>query len=240
MLRESFGKSQKIERKSAIDYVTESDRAIEAFLLEAIAERFPNSRAIAEEGGQLAEAGEAVWYIDPIDGTTNFAHGFPIFCVSIAYELAGELLHGVVFNPIHDELYCASKGSGATLNGERITVSAAQDLGEALLVTGFPYDTWTNPDNNIAEFTRFAKRTPAVRHLGSTALDLCYVAAARLDGFWEKDVKAWDLAAGALIAQEAGARLTRVDGSADYMSPPHSILAANERLHSLMLEVLQQ
>jgi myo-inositol-1(or 4)-monophosphatase len=181
-----------------------------------------------------------MWFIDPIDGTMNFAHGLPIFSVSLAYEFDGELTHGVVYNPIHEEMYSATLGEGAFLNGLAIHVAETEELKDSLLVTGFPYDSWTNPDNNLAEHQKFTLLTQGVRRLGSAALDLCYVAAGRLDGFWEKRLNAWDVAAGALIVQDAGGKVSAIDGNPDFMKAPQSILAANIILHEKMLAVLKE
>ena len=239
ILRRNFGQAQQIDHKGVIDYVTETDRESERFLLAEIEKRFPGGRALGEEGGQLAGSGKGMWFIDPIDGTMNFAHGLPIFSVSLAYELDGELTHGVVYNPIHEELYSATLGEGAFLNGGAIHVADTEELKDSLLVTGFPYDSWTNPDNNLAEHNKFTLLTQGVRRLGSAALDLCYVAAGRLDGFWEKRLNAWDVAAGALIVQEAGGKVSAINGDPDFMKAPQSILAANNILHEKMLTVLK-
>jgi myo-inositol-1(or 4)-monophosphatase len=239
ILREGFGSALQVENKGAIDLVTQVDKEAEAFLLQQISERFPESQALGEEGGRLSGAGEGKWFIDPIDGTTNFAHGLPIFCVSIGYAKADELLLGVVYNPIHEELYKAERGDGAQLNEKSIHVNQVESVGDSMLVTGFPYDIRTNPDNNLAEYARFALRTHGVRRLGAAALDLCYVAAGYVDGYWEKSIKPWDIAAGALIVQEAGGLVTDINGNLDFMSQKH-ILAANPTLHAEMLKLLHQ
>jgi len=240
ILRAGFGKVHEISRKGAIDLVTEVDREAEAFLLNQINERFPDSQAVGEEGGRLSGSGNGKWYIDPIDGTTNYTHGLPIFCVSIAYEEAGELVYGMVYNPIQEEFYSAEKGSGAYLNGRKLQVNQVYEVENSLLVTGFPYDIRTNPDNNLAEYARFSLRTHGVRRLGAAALDLCYVAAGYFDGFWEKRIEVWDIAAGALIVSEAGGKVSDVNGAPDFMVEAESILAANPKLHSEMLKVLQE
>jgi myo-inositol-1(or 4)-monophosphatase len=175
-----------------------------------------------------------------LDGTVNFAHGVPIFSISVAFAEDGDLKLGTVYDPIQEECFTAERGRGAWLNGEPIRVSRTGNLDDSLLVTGFPYDIRTNPENNLDNFARFSLLTQGVRRLGSAALDLCYVAAGRFDGFWEMRLNAWDVAAGGLIAEEAGARVTGLRGEPDFLSPPHSILAANLQLHPLMLEVLQR
>jgi myo-inositol-1(or 4)-monophosphatase len=240
ILRDGFGKVHQIDFKGEIDLVTEVDHQSEDYLLGEITKRFPEHRIFSEESGEHAGSDEDIWYVDPLDGTLNYSHGLPIFCVSIAYEHNGQLTLAVVYDPIADELYAAERGRGAHLNGAPIHVTDVNELKSSLLVTGFPYDAWTNPVNNFAEFERFSKRSQGVRRLGSAALDLCYVAAGRLDGFWEIRLNAWDVAAGALIAQEAGATVTNVRGGPDFISKPQSVLAANAALHAKMLAILQE
>lgn len=240
ILRAHYGKRHEVSHKGVIDLVTEADHRSEEFLLGEIAQRWPDHRVFSEESGGREGRDEDIWYIDPIDGTVNYAHGLPIFCVSIAYEHAGDLVLGAVYDPIADDMYLAQRGRGATLNGKPIQVSDAAELVDSLLVTGFPYDAWTNPNNNFDEFMRFSKRSQGVRRLGSAALDLCYIAAGRLDGFWEIKLNAWDVAAGALIVQESGGLITNIRGEPDFMGAPQSVLAANPALHARMLEVLQE
>ena len=240
ILRYGFGRRHRVESKShRIDLVTEVDRRSEAFLLEQIRRRFPGHRILSEESG-LNGKGEALWLVDPLDGTVNYAHGVPIFSVSLAYAEAGRVRLGVVYDPMRDECFAAERGRGAWLNGRPIRVSQTRRLGESLLVTGFPYDVWENPENNLDHFARFAVRTRGVRRLGSAALDLCYVAAGRFDGYWEIRLQPWDVAAGGLIAAEAGALVTNLRGGEDYLSPPQSIVAANPHLHPQMLAVLHE
>jgi len=239
-LRPGFNESFRVEHKGVIDLVTDLDYRAETLLLNEIKERFPSHGAVAEETGGLEGSGSRRWYIDPLDGTVNFAHGVPIFSISVAYAEDGDLKLGTVYDPIQEECFTAERGRGAWLNGEPIRVSRTGNLDDSLLVTGFPYDIRTNPENNLDNFARFSLLTQGVRRLGSAALDLCYVAAGRFDGFWEMRLNAWDVAAGGLIAEEAGARVTGLRGEPDFLSPPHSILAANLQLHPLMLEVLQR
>lgn len=239
MLRAGFGKRHHIDYKGLIDLVTEVDHQVEAYLLGEIRQRFPDHRILAEESGVQAGDNCCLWYVDPLDGTVNYAHGVPIFTVSIAFETHGERRLGVVYDPMRDEMFSAEKGRGAWLNGEPIRVSTTPDLDHSLLVTGFPYDIRQNPDNNLDHFARFSLLTQGVRRLGSAALDLCYVAAGRFDGFWEMRLSPWDVAAGALIAEEAGAIVTNMHGGPDYLSKPQSILAANPFIHPLMLAVLR-
>jgi len=240
ILRAGFEREHQVEHKGVIDLVTEVDHQSEAFLLAEIQHRFPGSSILSEEAGKLSGGEEHLWYVDPLDGTVNYAHGVPIFCVSIGYAHRGVTTLGVVYDPLRDEAFTAERGRGARLNGRSIHVSDARELKDSLLVTGFPYDTWSSPRNNLEFYGRFARVTQGVRRLGSAALDLCYVAAGRLDGFWEISIHAWDIAAAGLIAEEAGAMVTNVNGGPDYLSPPQSILAAPPALHPKMLVVLQK
>lgn len=239
ILRDNYEKDHEIQFKGAIDLVTEVDHKSENFLLEEIRRRWPQSRVIAEESGERG-SGELLWYVDPLDGTVNYAHGVPIFCVSIAAAWGGRVRLAAVYDPMRDEMFRAEQGRGAQVNARPLRVSRVAELRHSLLVTGFPYDTWTAEVNNLEFFGRFARLTQGVRRLGSAALDLCYVAAGRFDGYWELSLKPWDVAAGGLIAEEAGARLTNLRGEADYLSPPQSILAAAPPLHEKMLEVLNR
>lgn len=239
ILRAGYLHGSPIYHKGEIDLVTDVDRQSEAYLISEIRKRFPDHGIIAEESGGSPGSGCCMWYLDPLDGTVNFAHGLPIFAVSIGYAEAGRMRLGVVYDPIHEELYTAELGRGAWLNGEPIRVSNAQELDQSLLVTGFPYDIRTNPANNLELYNRFSLRSMGVRRLGSAALDLCYLAAGRLDGFWEIRLQPWDLAAGGLIAQEAGATVTAIDGQPDYLGELPSVLASTPRVHAQMLAVIR-
>lgn len=236
--RPGYGGEHQVDYKGEIDLVTEIDRQSERFLLGRITSQFPDHRIIAEESG--AQAGDKCcqWYLDPLDGTVNFAHGIPVFTVSIAFSENGTLRLGVVYDPMQDELFSAELGAGVGLNGEPIKVAGEKDLSRALLVTGFPYDIRSNPENNLDHFKNFALRSQGLRRMGSAALDLCYVAAGRFDGYWELRLSAWDVAAGGLIAQEAGALVTAIDGASDFLKPPYSLIAANPDLHPQILKVL--
>jgi len=238
--RPGYGHHLDVDYKSLIDPVTEVDRRSEAYLLGEIRSRYPDHRVLTEESGKIAGQDCCIWYIDPLDGTVNFTHGVPIFSVSIAFARDNQLELGVVYDPIRDECFSAERGRGAWLNGKPIHVSGTRDLDHSLLVTGFPYDIRTNPVNNLDNYGRFTLRSQGVRRLGSAALDLCYIAAGRLDGYWETVLFAYDIAAGALIAEEAGAVVTDLYGGADYLASPQSVLAANAVIHSQMLAVLQE
>ena len=240
ILRLGYGSRHQVDHKGIIDLVTEVDRRSEGFLLGEILRRYPDHKVLAEESGVSAGEDCCLWYVDPLDGTVNYAHGVPIFSVSLAYQEGGEVLLGVVYDPLRDECFSAEKGMGAWLNWEEMRVSNVSDLDHSLLVTGFPYDVRTNPENNLEYFNRFSLLTQGVRRLGSAAIDLCYVAAGRFDGFWEIRLNPWDVAAGGLIAKEAGALVTDLRGGQDYLTQPLSILVANPFIHPAMLAILAE
>jgi myo-inositol-1(or 4)-monophosphatase len=240
ILRGEFGQYLHVDHKGLIDLVTDADRQSEQLLLNYLRQHFPGDRIVSEESGVLAGSTDHTWYVDPLDGTVNYVHGLPIYSVSLAYAEADKLLLGVVYDPQHDELFSAEAGKGAWLDGARIHPAAATDLDHSLLVTGFPYDIRTNPINNLDHYAHFALHSQGVRRLGSAALDLAYVACGRFDGFWELRLNPWDVAAGGLIAQEAGAVVTNITGNRDFISPPQSILAANPTIHPLLLKELNR
>lgn len=239
LLRNSVGKVRSVERKLGQDtnLVTEVDRASETLIRERIRSKFPTHAVLGEESGGSLEGAETVWIIDPLDGTTNFTHGLPIYCVSIGVQHRGELVAGAVYDPNQEEMFSAEKGSGAFLNGQRLRVTEESDIRNSLLVTGFPYTIRDNPDHAIEHFTTFLKEAQAVRRLGSAALDLCYVAAGRFDGFWEVSLNAWDMAAGMLAVREAGGKVTDFRGREMRVSGK-DLLATNGRLHDAMMRVL--
>ena len=239
ILRAGYNKEHQVGYKGVIDLVTEVDHQSEAFLLGEVQKNFPGHHILSEETGIIQGSDQHIWYIDPLDGTVNYAHHIPIFCVSIAYASRGTLVLGAVYDPMRDEMFTAERGLGAYLNGRPSRVSSAADLQKSLLVTGFPYNAWNTPQDNFANFVKFGKLSQGVRRLGSAALDLCYVAAGRFDGFWELALNPWDVAAGGLICEEAGARVTNVDGGADYLSAPQSVIACTPGIHSRMLEELR-
>ena len=219
--------------------MTELDLASEALIVERILEQFPDHSILAEEADYPAGNGQHTWIIDPLDGTTNYAHGYPWFCSSIALTVGGELIVGVIHNPMSDELFTATAGVGAFRNGRKIAVSSRQPLAGSLLATGFPYDCATDPENNFNQFIRFQKAARGIRRDGAAALDLAYLAAGRLDGFWEVKLKPWDVAAGTLLVREAGGSVTSFDGS-DYDVTNHRILASNGLIHDEMIAILAQ
>ena len=232
VLRSRFGTEHKITYKGEVDLVTEVDAEAERVIREELLGTFPTHGMLAEEGGELAGEEGTRWIVDPLDGTTNYAHGLPIFCVSIALERAGKVVLGVVHDPMGEETFVAERGRDATLNGEPIRVSDTDELIRALIATGFPYDRSKMPEA-LELFGRLAAATRGMRRLGSTALDLCYVASGRLDGYYERGIWPWDLAAGSVILEEAGGRLTNYRGDKLDLAG-REIVASNGRLHSAM------
>jgi myo-inositol-1(or 4)-monophosphatase len=234
-----FGQTLQVDKKSAIDLVTDVDVDVERMFRALVAERFPDHQILAEElGGAAKIPAGPCWVFDPIDGTTNYAHGLPIFCASLALEIDGVPELAAVYDPNRRELFTAERGGGAFLNGRPLRVSSASRLIDAMLVTGFPYDVHTRVDEIVGLFGAFVGRARAVRRLGSAAIDLCWVAAGRMDGFWENDLKPWDIAGGALVVAEAGGRVTDIDG-APFASRTGNVLASNGRVHDAMLEVIE-
>ncbi|WP_075071947.1 inositol monophosphatase family protein [Longilinea arvoryzae] len=238
ILRAGYGQDHQVHYKGLIDLVTEVDRNSENMLLERIRARFPQDAIITEESGRFEGETGCSWIIDPLDGTVNFAHGVPIFAVSIAYSVNREVRMGVVYDPLRDECFSAERGKGAWLNGLPISPSVETNLQKALLVTGFSYDPAIR-DRNLPYFVQLVKKAQAVRRMGSAALDLSYVACGRLDGYWEMQLKSWDIAAAGLIAQESGALVTDMDGNPDFMRPPYGAVAANAALHAALLAELK-
>jgi myo-inositol-1(or 4)-monophosphatase len=236
-LRENLGRRVEASFKGAVDLVTPFDVGAQEILVGRLSAAFPTHGFLAEEGLARPGSSDCRWIIDPLDGTTNFAHAFPVFSVSAALECAGRVVLGLVYDPMRDELFRAEAGHGAFLNGAAIRVSGVADLGRSLLATGFPYDVRTSPVNNLGHWGRFIVRAQAIRRCGSAALDLCYVACGRFDGFWELKLKPWDVAAGALAVGEAGGRVTDFDGAEFALQAPE-ILATNGLIHREMLEVL--
>jgi myo-inositol-1(or 4)-monophosphatase len=240
ILKAGYETEHQVGYKGVIDLVTEVDHQSEEFLLGEIRKDFPDHHIFSEESGIIQGSDEHTWYVDPLDGTVNYAHHIPIFCVSIAYAFQGRLTLGAVYDPMRDEMFLAERGQSSYLNGRRLRVSTVTELQRSLLVTGFPYNAWDTPQDNFNNFIKFGKLSQGVRRLGSAALDLCYVAAGRFDGFWEMALNPWDVAAGGLIAEEAGARVTNVSGEADYLSPPQSVIACTPGIQARMLEELRK
>lgn len=237
---ERRGQIGEVRCKGDINLVTEVDLLCEKTIKEIILKEFPGHSFLGEEGGEGGAAkAPCKWIVDPLDGTTNYAHGFPVYCTSIALEVEGAVALGVVFDPTRGELFTAERGKGAFLNGERISVTQRENLIECLLATGFAYDVRDTEVDNIGNFTRFIKRARAVRRPGSAALDLCYVASGRLDGYWEMKLRPWDSAAGHLLVLEAGGKVTLFGGS-EYSIYIPEILASNGRVHDSMMEILNR
>ena len=235
------GNEMDVQHKSRTDLVTQADHDSENYLIDTIRKAFPDHAINAEESGEWEGHPEHQWYLDPLDGTLNFAHGVPIYCVSIGYAFQGEMALGVVYDPVRQEFFCAERGSGAILNGEPIQVAEETELVECMLATGFPHDTaaWGTPADNTANFFQFNRLSQSVRRLGSAALDVAYVGAGRLDGFWQVEINQWDVAAGGLIVREAGGVVTDAFGSPDFLAKPVSFLCANPVIHGKMLDVLE-
>lgn len=237
--KERYGRPLEVQHKGEIDLVTDVDRACEDAVVALLRARFPGHDIVTEET-QLERGGSSyVWFVDPLDGTTNYAHGYPFFCSSVALTRDGESVAGAVYDPLKDELFSAERGGGAYCNGRRLHVSASTELLRSLLVTGFPYDLRDDLEGKLRLFKRFMGHARAIRRDGAAALDLCYLAAGRIDGFWEEKLQPWDVAAGALIVEEAGGRVSRFDG-AGLALRADEVLATNGHLHDAMLAVLHE
>lgn len=237
ILMEGFGRRPEVYYKGRINIVTEIDRRSEASIVAFLHRRFPDYTILSEEGQGYEGKGGASWIVDPLDGTTNYTHGFPFFAVSIALQQQGQLRCGVVYDPLREEWFTAIQGGGASLNDEPIHVSDTDVLVEALLCTGFPYELKEHFEMNLKHFRNFSMRALAVRRPGAAALDLSYVAAGRLDGFWEFQLKPWDMAAGTLLIMEAGGTVTDAGGSPLNVFGDE-IVASNSQIHQAMLDVL--
>jgi myo-inositol-1(or 4)-monophosphatase len=232
-----YGTSIAIEHKGAIDLVTEVDRACEEEILGVLRGRFPDHDVVTEERILEKKGSSHVWYVDPLDGTTNFAHGYPFFCASVGLAVDGVRVLGAVYDALRDELFTGERGVGAFLNGHRLKVTSARELIDGLLVTGFPYDLHKDVDHRLRLFVRFARKARGLRRDGAAALDLCYVAAGRFDGFFEERLQPWDMMAGSLLVEEAGGRVSRFDGSPLDLRGDE-VVASNGPLHDAMLAVL--
>ena len=256
-IRKNIGRAKDVHYKGEINIVTDIDKKAERIIVNSIKHAYPSHNFLAEESSYAKEEVQSsyasedrgtlkqkrdskyTWVIDPLDGTTNFLHGFPVFCVSIALEYNGKPIVGVVYDPTRNELFYAEKGRGAFMNKKKIHVSKITNIKKALLSTGFAYDVKATIDNNINNFAKFIKASQAVRRAGSAALDLCYVASGRFDGFWELGLHPWDAAAALLIVQEAGGKVTRFNGS-KYTIYDKEILASNSKIHSQMIKILSK
>lgn len=237
--RERSDRVGKITYKGEIDLVTEVDLLCEQEIIGRIKKQFPDHDILAEESGATKGSSGHRWIIDPLDGTVNYSHGFPSYCVSIALEIDGEAELGVIYSPRLDELFVAEKGKGSTLNSKPISVSSVVSIKKSLLITGFAYDVARSDNDNLDHFRNFIKESQAVRRMGSAALDLCYTAMGRAEGFWELNLNAWDVAAGSLIVLEAGGKVTRFDGDR-FRFEDREILATNGLVHQPMMDVLKR
>jgi myo-inositol-1(or 4)-monophosphatase len=240
ILVDRLGRSLQVSNKGDIDLVTEADLASEKLIIERIKSHYPRHAILAEESGEtefVPGTSDWKWIVDPLDGTTNYAHGYPCFCVSIGLEHAGSIEIAVIYDPMRDEMFAAEGGQGATLNGRRIRVSDVEDLNSAMLCTGFPYNVRERP-NFARDFANFTMEAQAVRRDGSAAIDLAYIACGRFDGFWEDGLNAWDVAAGVLLIEEAGGLVTDFAGEKLNIYTP-KVLASNGLVHNAMRRVLE-
>ncbi len=240
IVRDGFGKNFEIELKGSVtNLVTEIDKKSESAIIEFVKKNFKNHSTLAEESGYSKTDSEYAWVIDPLDGTTNFAHGLPIFSVSIGVQKNGETIYGVVYDVMRDAMYSAEKNCGSFLNGKKISVNKNSDLSRSVLVTGFPYDVSENPNNAVEKFSAFLKSTRAIRRLGSAAIDFCYVAQGIFEGFWEVSLNPWDICAGKLLVEEAGGIVTDFSGNQINIDSKQ-ILATNKLVHQEMLLILKE
>lgn len=235
----AFGAALEVEHKGEIDLVTAVDRRSEEEIIAILTGTFPDHGCLAEESPLTEGMSDYLWVVDPLDGTTNYSRGFPVFCCSIALTLKGEVLVGAIYNPLLRELFTACRGGGTFLNGKRVHVTRQERLSEGFLATGFPYDIRRSQRNNLDHFSRFATRCLAIRRAGAAALDLAYVAAGRFDGFWELKLKPWDMAAGALMVEEAGGRVS-LPGGQPFSLGERDIVASNGAIHDQMLNLLKE
>src|SRR5262245_33784349 len=233
-----YGKAHDIQMKGEIDLVTEVDRACEDLVLSTIRSRFPDHDIVTEEQHLERRGSSHVWFVDPLDGTTNYAHGYPFFCCSVGLAVDGRVTAGAVYDPLREELFSGYRGGGSYVNGQPLRVSKATELLRSLLATGFPYDLREDLPTKLRLFNRFMGEARGIRRDGAAALDLCYVAAGRFDGFWEERLHPWDMVAGSVILEEAGGRVTRFDGSPTGLVADE-LVASNGGLHPAMLAVLR-
>ncbi|MBN1234344.1 MAG: inositol monophosphatase [Candidatus Coatesbacteria bacterium] len=236
ILLANFGKRKELSYKGVFNLVTESDEASERSIISSLKRNYPNDSVLTEESQPKEADPERRWIIDPLDGTNNYAHNFPIFCVSIAFEYWGKIIIGIVYNPVNDEMFSAVKDSGAYLNTKMIKVSSTEKLVNSLLATGFPYDRLEGGETNIEFLSAYLMKAQGIRRTGSAALDLCFLASGRIDGYWELKLSPWDTAAGALIVKEAGGKISCLDGS-EWNPFKKEILASNSIIHDQMIEV---
>ncbi len=238
LLKKKLSRTHKIHYKGKINLVTEADKMSEALIMKSIKKTFPDHGILSEESPAVSGSGKMRWIIDPLDGTTNYAHGYPVFCVSIALEVDGEVSLGVIYDPMREELFSATRGKGAYLNGRKLTVSSVKNISRSLLATGFPYDIRESKENNLDYFNVMAVNVQAIRRAGAAALDLAYLAAGRFDGFWELKLKPWDTAAGCLMVEESGGRVSNLFGGKWNISSSN-LLASNALIHKKMIDIFR-
>ena len=239
LLIEKFDQSIEIHYKGDINLVTEADKMSENIIMAAIRQSFPEHGILSEESPAILDGSSLRWIIDPLDGTTNYAHGYPVFCVSIALEKNGTIILGVIYDPTRRDTFVAVRGEGAFLNGKKLAVSKVSALSRSLLATGFPYDIRESEENNLNYFNIMAKEVQAIRRAGAAALDIAYAAAGRFDGFWELKLKPWDTAAACLLLEEAGGKITDIFGGPWNLLSPN-LLASNSLLHEQMIAVFKR
>jgi myo-inositol-1(or 4)-monophosphatase len=239
LLKEKFNNKHEIHYKGEINLVTEADKMSEDLIIAAINSSFPDHGILSEESPAQNSQAKQRWIIDPLDGTTNYAHGYPVFCVSIALENEGTIVLGVIYDPLREEMFVAVRGEGLYLNEKKLHVSYVSDLSRSLLVTGFPYDIRESKDNNLNFFNAMAIKVQAIRRAGAAALDLAYLAAGRFDGFWELKLKPWDTAAGCLMVEEAGGVISDIAGQKWHLQSPN-LLASNALIQDQMMDVFRQ
>jgi len=238
LLKKKFNKTHKIQFKGDINLVTEADKMSENLIIKSIRRAFPDHGILSEESPAVAGSGKIRWIVDPLDGTTNYAHGYPVFCVSIALENDGNVVLGVIYDPMREELFSTVRGKGVYLNGKKLSVSSIRDISRSLLATGFPYDIRESRENNLDYFSRMAVNVQAIRRAGAAALDLAYLAAGRFDGFWELKLQPWDTAAASLMVEEAGGMISDIKGDRWHLQSAN-ILASNGLIHEQMIDILK-
>jgi myo-inositol-1(or 4)-monophosphatase len=238
LLKEKLSQKHEIYYKDEINLVTEADKMSEDLIVTAISRNYPGHGILSEESPAIAGAEKLRWIIDPLDGTTNYAHGYPVFCVSIALEDNGVVILGVIYDPMRDEMFTAARGEGTYLNGKKLNTSSTADISHSLLTTGFPYDIRKSKENNLDYFISMAKKAQAIRRAGAAALDLAYVAAGRFDGFWELKLMPWDTAAGILMVGESGGTVSDILGKVWHLSSP-DVVATNGLIHKQMIKVFK-
>jgi myo-inositol-1(or 4)-monophosphatase len=239
LLKEKFNSKHEVHYKGEINLVTEADKMSEDLIIAAINSSFPDHGILSEESPAQNSSAKLRWIIDPLDGTTNYAHGYPVFCVSIALENEGVIVLGVIYDPLREDMFVAVRGSGAYLNGKKLKVSPTATLSRSLLATGFPYDIRMSKDNNLNYFNLMAVEAQAIRRAGAAALDIAYLAAGRFDGFWELKLMPWDVAAGCLMVEESGGVISDMSGGQWDISSPN-VLVSNGLIHEQMISVFKR